>query len=628
MSGARAKGARRLCVALSALIAALFGTGLLGRAQAQEGLGTATPATATPGAAAPATTTPATTTPATTTPTTTTPAAVALDYSAIDRATVRVFSVHGVGTTRIQTSRGTGRLLALPESSHGSGVLVSADGLIVTARHVVEDGNLLAVWVPGHEHAFEARVVHRDDRWDLAVIAIQGTFTDFISVAPLGRSLRIREPVSAIGYPLDARRTDPQSAQGIVSGVLPSGELQLDIGVNPGNSGGPLIDGQEQVVGIVVARGNVEQGVQSIGVAVPIDPIAQLLATLGSDAPSVVSARAGLGNSEHSAEVAELVQILVRVRGSELYRDVERAMEGQGSGEVLQRLQRFADTATDAETIALLAAYFWDAAALVLERNGGALAPAQLAPGADRDLAYDLLRRAVRLCFEAQRRDPTIVSRSPFVAWVTHYIREPSARSPGQADQGQGQPPSLQSQAGQVQTGQGQPVTPPPVTPPPVRDHDTLVRERDHRLALSLDLLVSLRGPTTDQVGFLPLLSLRGSPFTLRAGPVAFDLWLGGNFAVHALDVNPRYTLVHLGAELGLSMRIGGAEGLVLAGGWTPSALIGINSGVYAALASWRARIGAQLGSGQIGAEWIGYQVENTYAMHAIGLYMEWGFLQ
>ncbi|MBN8614293.1 MAG: serine protease, partial [Deltaproteobacteria bacterium] len=376
------------------------------------------------------------TTPAT--PTTPTPPAtptapsgsLTLDYSVIDRATVRVFAVHGVGTARLATSRGGGRLLALPESSHGSGLLVSADGLVVTARHVVADGELFAIWVPGYERAFEAEVVYLDETWDLAVLAIQGTFRDFVPVAPLGRALRIREPVNAIGYPLDASRIDPQSAQGIVSGVLPSGELQLDIGVNPGNSGGPLIDAQEHVVGIVVARGDVEEGVQSIGVAVPIDPIARVVATLTPEAGQVATARLGLANSVHGAEVAELVQILVRVRGTELYADVERALEGRGTGEVLARLRRFADGATDPETMALLAAYFWDAAALVLERNGGAVMPSQLPGGADRDLAYDLLNRAVRLCFESRRRDATIATRSPFVAWVTYYLREPVSAAP------------------------------------------------------------------------------------------------------------------------------------------------------------------------------------------------------
>jgi len=550
-----------------------------------------------------------------------------LDYSVIDRATVRVFAVHGVGTARIPTSSGGQRLLALPESSHGSGLLVSADGLIVTARHVVDDGTLLAVWVPGIDRAFEAQVVHEDATWDLAVIAIQGTFPDFVPLAPLGRALRIREQVSAIGYPLDASRIDPQSAQGIVAGVLPSGELQLDIGVNPGNSGGPLIDAQERVVGMVVARGDVAEGVQSIGVAVPVDPIAQLLTTLTPDHGQVATARLSLANRAHGTEVAELVQILVRVRGTELFRDVERALEGRGTGEVLARLRRLADQATDAETMVMLAAYLWDAAALVLERNGGALRPSQLAAGADRDLANDLLRHAVRLCFEAQRRDLAITSRSPFVAWVTHYLREPSTDEPFVAPPppaaGRTPPPraaATGAAVAQARDAEGQPARP--------RTPAELIRDRDHRLHVSVDILLPFAGRNTAFAGLLSYLGVWASPYTLRVGPVAFDLVLGGSLGLHFVGTgmlaNAR---VYLGLDLGASMRIGDVNGFVVSGTWSPAVVAPFGYSPGGALGSGRLRAGAQIGSVHFGLEWHGLQVEGDYVIHAFGLFVSTGFL-
>jgi S1-C subfamily serine protease len=352
-------------------------------------------------------------------------ASTTLGYSLVDRATVRVFAVQGVGAGRVPTSSGHARMIAVPEASHGSGLLVSEDGMVVTARHVVEHGRVFAVWVPGRERAYEAQLVWTDDDWDLAVLAIDGRFTDFVTVAPLGRALHVREQVHAIGYPLDPARTDPQSAQGIVSGVLPSGELQLDIGVNPGNSGGPLIDADERVVGMVVARGDVEQGIQSIGIAVPVDPIARLLATLIPGSDPVATARLGLLNRTHGAQVAELVRVIVRVESTELVHDLERALRGGDSDEVLARLRTFSDVATDPDVMAMLAAYLWDFAAIVLERGSGALRPSELAEPRQRELARDLLVRAVRLCFGAAR-DATMVHRSPFVRWVTHYLAEPA----------------------------------------------------------------------------------------------------------------------------------------------------------------------------------------------------------
>lgn len=546
-------------------------------------------------------------------------APVALDYSVVDRATVRVFSVHGVGTARLPTSSGRHRLLAIPESSHGSGFLVSADGLVVTARHVVEQGNLLAVWVPGHDTAFEARVVHVDEQWDLAVLVIQGTFRDFVPIAPLGRPLRVREQVHAIGYPLDVTRVDPQSAQGIVAGVLPSGELQLDIGVNPGNSGGPLIDADEHVVGMVVARGDVEQGVQSIGVAVPVDPIASLLATLDASTGPLATARLTLTNQAHGAEVAELVRILVRVRGTELFADVERALDGRGTGEVLARLRRFADSAHDAETMALLAAYFWDAAALALERNGGALMASELAPGPDRDLVGDLLHRAVRLCFAAQRSEPAIVTRSPFVAWVTHYLREPGAAPAGAA---------VASPAPSAAPRPRPSVSPAPAVPEPLSP-EQMIRARDHRLHVWTDVLLAIAGPQSNVSGVLTRLGLGASPYTLRAGPFAFDFWLGASAGLDYVGATLLRTVrVAIALDLGGSIRVGDTSGFVVAGAWSPSVVFAIGGPVAGAAGSGRLRIGAQIGSFQLGLEWHGLQVEGDFVVHGVGLHLDWGFLQ
>lgn len=189
-----------------------------------------------------------------------------LVYGGIDNATVRVFSVIGVGTARIRSASNIDRLFAIPESGHGSGLLISRDGLVLTARHVVEDAQLLAVWVPGQSRAYPASVVYSDPERDFAVLVIPGVFENHVPLVAPTEALRVRQTVHAIGYPLDARRSDPQSSRGIISGIRPTGDLQLDMALNPGNSGGPLIDESDRILGIVVARGDPSRGVQNIGV--------------------------------------------------------------------------------------------------------------------------------------------------------------------------------------------------------------------------------------------------------------------------------------------------------------------------------------------------------------------------
>ncbi|HEU5074788.1 MAG TPA: S1C family serine protease, partial [Polyangiaceae bacterium] len=79
-------------------------------------------------------------------------------------------------------------------------------------------------------------------------------------------------------YPLDATRSNPQSQAGVISGDRPDGSLQLAVALNPGNSGGPVIDESGQLLGIAIQGSDPRQGAQGIGVAVPLDQIRESLA--------------------------------------------------------------------------------------------------------------------------------------------------------------------------------------------------------------------------------------------------------------------------------------------------------------------------------------------------------------
>lgn len=152
----------------------------------------------------------------------------------------------------------------------GSGVVLSPDGYVLTNAHVVRGGGGLLVR-PSGEHAVRADVVGVDDRTDLAVVR-----ADAGGLSPLAlsdRRLRPGEVVVAIGNPLGFERT---VTMGVVSAVYrtlwnPRGEpldglVQTDVSINPGSSGGPLLDAGGRVVGITSAMLPWARG---IGFAVP-----------------------------------------------------------------------------------------------------------------------------------------------------------------------------------------------------------------------------------------------------------------------------------------------------------------------------------------------------------------------
>jgi serine protease Do len=165
----------------------------------------------------------------------------------------------------------------------GSGWAVDDSGHIVTNSHVISGGspagavasNILVTTDDGR--TFEARVVGRDPRTDLAVLRVDGLELDPLPLANLD-DLRIGEPVIAIGYAFDlgaspsvttgvisARERNIQEAQAAIFGLI-----QTDAAINPGNSGGPLLNLRGEVVGVNTA-GLLQA--QNIGFAVGADTV-------------------------------------------------------------------------------------------------------------------------------------------------------------------------------------------------------------------------------------------------------------------------------------------------------------------------------------------------------------------
>jgi S1-C subfamily serine protease len=158
----------------------------------------------------------------------------------------------------------------------GSGVIVGDQGTILTANHVIAGASQITVtFFDGT--TTPAAVVSADPKADVAVLS-PASLPEVVVPAALGGSAGVGAPVVAVGNPLGL--ADSASA-GVVSGLdrtaqtaqgTYSGLIQFDASVNPGSSGGPLLNGRGLVIGVVVSIANPahEDAFAGIGFAVPI----------------------------------------------------------------------------------------------------------------------------------------------------------------------------------------------------------------------------------------------------------------------------------------------------------------------------------------------------------------------
>ncbi|MGA2499461.1 MAG: trypsin-like peptidase domain-containing protein [Tepidisphaeraceae bacterium] len=164
--------------------------------------------------------------------------------------------------------------------SSGTGFIVAEDGLVLTNRHVVAKGKMFLVILPGNVRK-SAEVVTIDAEQDLALLRIrpEGKFP----VVEFADSVLPKEGASCfvMGYPmLDRMGSNIKITQGIVSGVAPAdpADILTDAKVNPGNSGGPLLDAHGRVMGIVTMKTMVTAMEDSYGMAISTTRIQKFLA--------------------------------------------------------------------------------------------------------------------------------------------------------------------------------------------------------------------------------------------------------------------------------------------------------------------------------------------------------------
>ena len=213
------------------------------------------------------------------------------------------------------------------EGSIGSGVVVDGRGYIVTNNHVISDAannpseyKMRVIFNDGKE--VPANLVGRDPKTDLAVLKVDNV--DNLTVAKLGDSdkLKVGDEVIAAGAPLGLRST---VTQGIISALhrpVPlSGDgtdtdtvidgVQTDASINHGNSGGPLIDMNGNVIGINTAGKSMTQSASGLGFAIPVNEVKQVAETLIRDGkiahPTLgLTARSVSNDLAHGAQVANV----------------------------------------------------------------------------------------------------------------------------------------------------------------------------------------------------------------------------------------------------------------------------------------------------------------------------------
>lgn len=181
--------------------------------------------------------------------------------------------------------RGFGDNYSQPVMGSGSGVIISKDGYIVTNNHVIKDANEIEITL-NDNRTFNAEIVGKDPNTDIALLKIDATDLQFMQYGN-SDDLKIGEWVLAVGNPFNLTST---VTAGIVSAKSRSIQIlgqmsiesfiQTDAAVNPGNSGGALVDTSGRLVGINTAIASQTGSYSGYSFAVPVSIVQKVIADL------------------------------------------------------------------------------------------------------------------------------------------------------------------------------------------------------------------------------------------------------------------------------------------------------------------------------------------------------------
>jgi S1-C subfamily serine protease len=237
-----------------------------------------------------------------------------------------------------------GRDMIQPSQSLGSGVIVSADGYVLTNNHVIGDdqglpveGLEIKVTLPdGRE--MEGKIVGTDEATDLALIKVEATGLTPIAFGDSSK-LRVAEWVLAIGNPYQFNQS---VSLGIVSALARAEQfvdfIQTDAAINPGNSGGALVNARGELIGINTKISTQSGGYEGIGFAIPsnlarsvMDDLIKFGEVRRGSIVGLASLRALTADEARAAQVATIPGVLVY----NLYRNSSAVRAGFRPGDLI-----------------------------------------------------------------------------------------------------------------------------------------------------------------------------------------------------------------------------------------------------------------------------------------------------
>ncbi|MDR2835621.1 MAG: Do family serine endopeptidase [Bacteroidales bacterium] len=243
---------------------------------------------------------------------------------------------------------GTSPRSSIPVMSSGSGVIISSDGYIVTNNHVIENAETIEV-VLSDKRSYQAKLISRDPATDIALLKIDEKNLPCIKYGN-SDDLKIGEWVLAIGNPFNLTST---ATAGIVSAkarnininsenIAIESFIQTDAAVNPGNSGGALINTRGELVGINTAIASRNGSFVGYSFAIPVNIVRKIVADL-VEFGEVQRGFLGVECADIDAELAKKFNInkIEGVYVSKVYESSTGQIAGLKEGDIILKINNF-----------------------------------------------------------------------------------------------------------------------------------------------------------------------------------------------------------------------------------------------------------------------------------------------